>query len=202
MTHVHPKFQPYCINYKTWKKTLNSFLKSGVAVEEVIRRLGFECERVEYIFKNEYTNRSLYREHIAPCFFPVLLENSREVHKFVCINKQCIRKLVKKINKFYKTSEMTLWYNNILAKYKFLNGKYLSRLRLELGLVDLQCPICLDEMKSPCILQCGHVMCEACIRKLMGIEHIHGTLKNVISSIPPREVVKCKCPICRVRIQL
>jgi len=45
---------------------------------------------------------------------------------------------------------------------------------------DLECPICLNLMKKPIVLVCGHTFCRDCIQK--------------------QKENSNKCPICRIQI--
>lgn len=197
---IHPKFQPFCINYKKWKKIIKC--DTILDIHSIINVLDLECEQIEQIFIKKQCTKNVFS-----CLFPqsLTLEKQKQMFEFVNINKQSIQKLVKRINKIHKTSKMTIWYNDSLDKYTFLKSKRLSKLKINLGLIDLQCPICLDDMiekSNRCILQCGHLLCKQCIRKIMGIECVIGTLENIVSSIPYQELIKYKCPMCRIRIQL
>ena len=38
--------------------------------------------------------------------------------------------------------------------------------------VDHKCPICLDAMVNPRTIKCGHIFCEECLRRALGIINI------------------------------
>ena len=106
--------QRSCINYKVWKKKSN---ESNLTV--LLRR---ECDKIDHIFVKNQTTRRI-------CFASTYTKT--ELYNYAGINKTCLRKLIKRLDKRYST-KLNKWYNENKEYYKFCGSFELRKLRIDL----------------------------------------------------------------------
>ena len=186
--------QKRCINYKKWKKNKNTdvnYVKSLLNTE------------YNYIDKFIHT---IYEDDCDCSCVPFLKPkyNDSDIYKFLILNKECLRKLTKRLDKKNGNNIMSKWYSVKLNQSGFISGFHIERLRLKLygiGIDDNECPICFESFKDKlCIFDCGHRVCEPCVRELYNVKHLRGSIDALASyklyhdnkNIPP-------CPVCRYR---
>lgn len=174
--------QEVCIDYKTWKKCKN------IGKEEICRNLQRDIEIVNRVFvSNNCMKFSFCRRRIYTV-------NNAELYEYLKLNKVCIYKICKRLDKRYNLNMMG-WYNNIRRKYEFLCGFIMKKLECEVYGCKEECPICFDTDKTMIISNCGHLMCTECIENMYNIKGKKGTLKNLISAYDAEK--RSSCPICR-----
>jgi hypothetical protein len=166
--------QTECIDYKKWKK-----IKSSYNLEILLNN---ECIHVDKIFNNKKNIINCYSKNFS----------KKELYNYAILNKKCLYKLIKRLNKRLKCN-----LNSLLNKYDFCCGYKLKKLELNIFGYNDDCPICLEKPSQIIIMDCGHVICVDCVKKLYNIDQLKGTLQNLISySIYYNKKIP-KCPECR-----
>lgn len=122
-----------------------------------------------------------------------VLSNEQKVR--LCeMNKRTLYKICKKIDKqALKSSAFVarLWYTNMMSNhvFKFLDSKELVEMKLKLGQITADCPICFEPIQatSSIVTRCGHIICGDCCSHMWG------------ASVSLAEASKkgMHCPLCR-----
>jgi hypothetical protein len=170
-----------CIDYKKWKKNI---VTDSLFLESMLEN---ECRQIDNIFlKNISSNFSCFKYKIT----------KKELYNYISLNKICIYKIIKRLDKRLGTT-LRIWYNAQKGKYKFFGGYQVTRLKIDVYGYNEDCPICFDKPKTIVILDCGHCVCEDCIKKIYSVNEFNGRLSNLISYAYYYLHIIPKCPICR-----
>jgi hypothetical protein len=158
--------------------------------------LNKECDKINIFIQN------ICEENICSCLpFINPKYNDSDIYKFLILNKECLRKLTKRLDKKNQTNIMSKWYSGKLCQ-GFLSGFEIERLKIKLyGIgVDDECPICLTEFKDKlCIFDCSHKVCEPCVRELYNVKHLRGSIDALASyNLYHYKNMPC-CPVCRYK---
>jgi hypothetical protein len=185
--------QKRCINYKKWKKNKNTdmtYLKNA---------LNKEYDYIDKFIQN------ICEENVCSCL-PIFNKKYKDsdIYKFLILNKECLRKLTKRLDKKNQTNIMSKWYSVKLSQAGFIGGFHIEHLRLKIyGLGnENECPICFEEFKDKvCIFDCSHRVCEPCVRELYDIKNTRGSIEAIASyRLYHRDSTNIPvCPICRYK---
>lgn len=195
--------QQTSINYKQWKKVLQ------VCQDQTVlqKQLWEDIQRVDTLFRNHYSHHC----HHAivkgwswlRCLWQPLLagEGDKDAwYKYVMINRTSIAKITKRSDKLCGT-RLREWYNSERSKLAICESYMFKKLQLEVcGLGEsAECPICLEPLthRTVVILDCGHCVCLGCIKEMLHIHHLKGTLQNLVSYAAYHLHTYIKCPLCR-----
>lgn len=179
--------QNVCINYKRWKKIKN------LGFDVITRHLLLDMKVVDdsiankerfCIFSLGYCKRPSAGDEIT----------KMDRYKFACLNKTCVYKVCKRLDKRYKLGLME-WLGHVRKDFLFMGGFYIKRMECELFGCNEECPICMDENKTMMIAECGHAMCIECLEEMYKIKGKKGILKHIIAAYDVE--YKSHCPICR-----
>lgn len=169
-----------CIDYAAWKKAS----RAPVSMASACSKLEAECRTVDAVFCRAFGQHR----------WQALLA-------FALLNRTCIVKLCKRIDRRSPGAGMRDWFAHALRpSLRFCGGAELRRLELDsMPQVCPECPVCLEERFPIVVLDCGHDICMPCFEKLHGIECMHGTLENRLVYARFHAIGgQCpKCPMCR-----
>lgn len=179
--------QKECINYKNWKK-INLI---GPDIYEILDR---SCSHIDIILKkNCIKSYNCLKLMCASYHYSI---QKHDLLTFASINKMTLYKLSKRLEKKFGLNLLEWYYYN-RTKYIFCGKGYLlKRLEIEIKGCD-ECPICLEKKERNIITNCGHIICESCIKYLYKVENLNGTIHNLISYSVYKNHFIPKCPICR-----
>lgn len=175
--------QNSCISYKKWKK----YTKAPPS--NILKLLELECKQVDHTFKKIYNNFN----HPS-CFSKSY--SKEDINQFVNINKTCIYKICKRLDKRIKPCPFTLvWLTKIKNnfKYSFLGGMDITSLNIT---IPTECQICFENVNKVIIAKCGHYMCFDCFVKMYDLNGVKGEVHNLILYGDYWRMIKC--PFCRI----
>lgn len=202
------------IDYNQWKKRLGS--RPPGALHTVLDELETDCRRVDEAFVPVRRPSRL-----SPCCSSrsdgSLTEGPDKLVALARLNRECLRKLCKKIDKADRADEAdrvdrvdkadradgrqvvkaSAWLSRAMAaqQYAFLGGSRLTLLELDARAQERQCPVCLDELIPRCVVfQCGHWTCVSCVLAMGGMQGRRGTLSNLLGACRHAGL---RCPVCR-----
>lgn len=189
-------FQKHFINYKKWKTIIKEYKKNMQTksiemqifrTSTIIRLLIIDIELIECTFKSNIN----IHETCLLILFPILkkkyLVTETFAYEFAKINTEAIRKICKRLDKSINKNTFMPWFIKCKEnhKYSFLGGQDMTYLSLKYTNLESEkikeCPICMEDITTLIILECGHYMCNSCITKIK-------TNKNLSKMCP-----FCKC---------
>jgi hypothetical protein len=176
------QLQKHCIQYKKWKKYTKSPPKN------IIKSLEHECKLVDRIF------HKIYHDYNHPIFFCRVTYTREDIQKFVELNKTCIYKICKRLDKKIQ-SNTKKWLLDVKQnlRFKFLGGTEITSLNIKF---PTECPICFESVNRIIIARCGHYLCFDCMENLYHLHGQNGKVYNLIYNADYNNTVNC--PFCRI----
>ena len=175
--------QVKCISYKQWKCRCKTFVcQDPEVIGMTLKELKSEAKGVDDAFKHIMNRDASFVSFLVEFFLPCMGysmkakvdESHRLAYDYATLNATCLAKVCKRADKCCKTKEFTSWL--IQSKnehtYSFLGGRDMTVLRIRFQLNILgECPVCLEPLNndSRAILNCGHVICITCAKKILHI---------------------------------
>ena len=198
--------QKSCIDYKQWKKTIKT-LRDEATIKAMLEKDMRNADNVfkqacEQIWHKDKMIKNLTRFGFMKCCMvlpddPYNSSYIKTFYKFAHINSTSLYKLTKKCDKKLGTHLRT-WYIQERNKYAMCGGVDLKRLELDIFGYKDECPICYEVPTNMIILDCGHIMCLTCLKQIYKIDHMKGTLPNLIQYALYTYPKETKCPVCRL----
>lgn len=180
VSELDPILQAHCISYKLWKKKIK---RSNLDLIELQK----ECQSVARFVQLERKHRQIFK---CLCFKREPLASVDGLYRFVQLNKTCVYKLCKKIDKATNTNIALQW----MRTHNVFDPCSCKQLQLALDPECRTCPVCLeDERETLFIYGCGHVVCTTCFELLYHLKGRKGTVHNLLGSMHRN---LC-CPTCR-----
>jgi hypothetical protein len=200
MQRLPPSLQEACLSYKLWKKRCKQ-----ITLQEAIVLLKAECEKVESIFTESYTEWSAPppTSCLIKCFQHgrVVPVDPNLLLLYAEVNAKTMYKICKRLGKMTHDPTPMSWFTSIRASHAFgfLGGHHTAHLQLSkkpqphCTQTPIECPLCTEEVlpKYVLIYGCGHHACIHCtIRYAKAPEH--GLWYHVLTLARRRH-----CPYCR-----
>lgn len=208
MTSVHPDLKSHCINYKELKKSLK--IKQQTSHEIFQNNLEKQCQIIDRIFRMYSASGKVMKKPMFSCLCKQCDVASNQITVsdvvlFAKLNNLTLRKMCKKRDKLFKTTQNSVWLSNLqsLHKFAFMGSGMLTKMCIQTktDCPNDECPVCLDALGSAnsdtahIILACGHMVCFECMCKLLKITTLKGTIRNLIAQ--HESINGCtRCPIC------
>lgn len=203
-----------CISYRGWKKITSrkSAGSDGWDGRRMIERLRHEAAVADRVFRSHarrsYARRTLVdglacclgRRHVTPV--GVDAEQARQALAFARLNATTLAKICKRMERHAPACGARAWLVAARSSldFAFLGGYRVTGLQLAVDGAAWECPVCLcrgPELGGEAVLTCcGHAVCAACVRELVGMAGKRGVIWNLIGhglvAHGPRA-----CPLCR-----
>jgi hypothetical protein len=132
-----------CLSYKKWKK----LAKGDHEID--VRNLEKECEVTSNTLCELVKLVNTQKSTLSMCISHERKIDPHELFMFADLNKTCLYKICKRIDKRLNTTTYKEWYKKHYSSYKFNYGLYYTRLMLHDEKTKIEeCPICLEDMDN------------------------------------------------------
>lgn len=186
-------FQKNFIDYKKWKTIIKEYKRNmetkSIEMQiyrtaTIIRLLIKTIENIDHVFKSSIRLEYSCFTKLISLFKNKYLINEQYALGFALLNAEAIRKICKRIDKAINKHTFIPWFIKCREnhRYSFLGSKELTYLSMKYTHKETECPICMEEMNTLIILNCGHYICDNCTTKI----------KN-----SPLLNIKDTCPFCK-----
>lgn len=184
--------QDKVINYKKYKK-----VSKATDTETIKNMITNDIKNCESVYRHIH-KRATSKHNTCFARPPI---DTQIVVRFAKLNKQCIYKLCKRIDKRNGVNVMTCFYNQILMDPRLHMFSRKEQVLLDIGSAfetNTECPICLEQFHGDVlVLDCGHIVCLDCSLGVHGAKHTKGTVHNRIAHGAYLNRNASKCPVCQ-----
>lgn len=179
----------HMIDYKGYKK----LIKTSGTMAVLLEKLAQDANRVDKFF-TRITKRSLFTSYVER-------PHKEDVYKYITLNSRTIYKICKRASKRMHDRAAMEWLRNLhnSRALSFMNG--IAKKALELSISEekcIECPICLENVKGEVIIMhCGHTLCLDCVKGVLKVANVKGTIYNLIAYGRYSLAPSASCPLCR-----
>lgn len=195
-----------CVPYAAWKKRTKQVGAFDWA--RAMADLTRDCKRVDCALGGAPRRLGgAIGELLCPGVRADVLKS--DLLAFVELNRTCVRKLCKRIDKRGAEPRAVPWLRACCGAhaYAFLETATVAKLELAAGRAgsERECPVCMEPFGDrgggrALVLRCGHAVCVGCALRMTGASGVYGTLYNALAYARARWPGRSRCPLCRSAI--